>query len=72
LNKSIVETRMGMPFTDYLQKCINTLEKMSDKRLLNGLGELMDEEMKKFVRAKLRTEKLTLLKFYVQFPILAQ
>jgi len=72
LNKSIVETGMGMPFTDYLQKCINSLENMSDKGLLNGLGELMDEEMKKFVRAKLRTETLTLLKFYKQFPILTQ
>jgi hypothetical protein len=61
-----------MPFTDYLQKCINKLENMSDKGLLNGLGELMDEEMKKIARAKLRTEKLTLLKFYVQFPILTQ
>jgi len=71
LNKSIVETRMNMPLTNYLQKCIDTLEGMSDKGMLNGLGELMNEDMKKFVRSKLRTETITLLKFYKQFPILA-
>jgi hypothetical protein len=61
---------MEMPLADYLQKCIDTLEGMSDKGMLNGLGELMDEDMKKFVRTKLRTETITLLKFYRQFPIL--
>ena len=71
LNKSIVETRMNMALTDYLRKCIDTLEGMSDKGMLNGLGELTDEGMKQFVRTKLRTETITLLKFYQQFPILA-
>lgn len=70
INQSIVETRMEMPLSDYLQKCIDTLEGMSDKGMLNGLGELMDEEMKKFVRTKLRTETITLLRFYKQFPLL--
>lgn len=69
LNASIVETRMGVPLTDYLDRCIATLEGMSDRGMLNGLGELMDEEMKKFVRTRLRTETITLLKFYRQFPI---
>jgi len=72
LNRSIVETRMEMPLTDYIQKCIDTLEKMSDKGILNGLGELTDLETKKFVRSKLRTETITLLKFYKQYPILSQ
>lgn len=70
LNPSIVETRMEMTLSDYLQKCIDTLDGMSDKGLLNGLGELMDEETKKFVRSKLRTETISLLKFYKQYPVL--
>lgn len=70
LNKAIVEARMELPLVDYLQKCIDTLESMSDKGMLNGLGELMDDSMKKFVRIKLRTDTITLLKFYKQFPIL--
>lgn len=72
LNKSIVEQRMGMPLPDYLQKCIDMLQTMSDKGLLNGLGELMDDEMKNFVRHKLRTESITLMKFYKQFPVIWQ
>lgn len=71
INKEIVETRMEIPLTDYIQKCINQLEKMSDRGLLNGLGELVDEDMKKFVRTKLRTETLSLLRFYKEFPILS-
>ena len=71
LNKSIVETRMNMPLANYLQKCIDTLEGMGNKGMLNGLGEVTDENMKKFVRSKLRTETITLLKFYKQFTILA-
>jgi len=71
LNGSIVKTRMGMPLADNLQKCIDTLDGMSDKGMLNGLGELMGEETKKFVRTKLRTETITLLRAYKQFPILA-
>ena len=72
LNKSIIEMRMGIPLVDYLQKCIDTLEGMSDKGILNGLGELMDEDIKKFVRTKLRAETCILLKFYKQFPILSE
>lgn len=71
INKEIVETRMEMPLADYMQKCIDHLESMSNRGILNGLGELMDEDMKKFVRTKLRTETISLLRFYKEFPILA-
>ena len=61
---------MNMPFVDYVQKCVVVLETMNDKGLLQGLGELMDKEMKKFVRTRLRTETIGLLKAYKEFPIL--
>ena len=70
VNKSIVEARMNMPFSEYLQKCVLLLERMNDKGLLQGLGELMDNEMKKFVRTKLRMETISLLKSYIEFPLL--
>jgi len=70
INKNIVESRMGMPFTEYVQKCINTLESLSDTGLLQGLGELVDNELKMFVRSKLRTETISLLRFYKDYPIL--
>ncbi len=70
INKNIVEFRMDMPFVDYVQKCIEKIESMSGKSLLQGMGELMDNKMKTFVRNKLRTEVIGLLKFYKDFPIL--
>lgn len=70
VNKDIIESRMNLPLADYIQKCIDRLEKVSDKSLLIGIGEQMDDEMKKFVRTNLRTETIGLLKFYKEFPIL--
>lgn len=71
VNKNIIESRMEMTYTVYLQKCIDTLEAMSDKGLLQGLGELMDNDLKNFVRTKLRNETIGLLRFYKDFPILS-
>jgi hypothetical protein len=45
---------------------------MSDKGLLNGLGELTTPEIKSFVRTKLRTETISLLRFFKEFPIIAK
>jgi hypothetical protein len=61
---------MNKTLSDYLSECIDHLESKTDKGLLNGLGELTDKEMKEFVRKKLRTETISLLKFYKEFPIL--
>jgi hypothetical protein len=63
---------MKMPLSDYLQKCIDTLEALSDQGILNGLGELVESDMKKFVRTKLRSETIQLLKFYMAFPIVVK
>ena len=71
VNKTIVESRMEMPYAEYVQKCISHLESMSDKGLLHGMGELMDDDMKSFVRNKLRDETISLLKFYKDYPILS-
>ncbi len=72
LNKGIVETRMQRTLEEYLQQCISFLEGMSDKGILNGLGELISEDLKKDIRSKLRTESISLLKFYKQYPILSE
>ena len=70
VNANIVESRMGMPLQDYLQHCIETLEQVSDKTIMNGLGELTDGETKKFAKTKLRKEAISLLTFFKAFPIM--
>jgi len=55
INKNIVESRMKMPLAEYLQRCIGLLESMSDKGLLQGLGELMENSLKQFVQNEIRS-----------------
>ena len=69
VNPKIIEQRMGKPLPDYLQDCIDAIENLPNKSLLDGLGELLDTEMKTFVRNKLRKETIFLLNFYKEFPI---
>jgi len=70
VNQSIIEQRMKKPLPDYLQDCIDAIENLPNKSLLDGLGELVAPEIKTFIRNKLRLELLTLLRFYKEFPIL--
>ena len=62
INKRIVEERSNMPFLDFLKKCIVKLEKMNDKYILDGLGDLISESQKDWVRAKLKQETVIYLK----------
>jgi predicted nucleotidyltransferase component of viral defense system len=70
ININMVENRMKIPFPDYLQKCIDTLNNFSGKSLLNGIGDLIDDKMKSFVRTKLRSETILLMQFYKEYPII--
>ncbi len=69
VNATIVESRMGMPLQDYLQRCIDSVEQVSDKTIMNGLGELTDGETKKFAKTKLKEETVSLLTFFNAFPV---
>jgi len=64
VNQAIIEQRMGKPFKDYLQDCINTIENLPQKSLLDGVGELVNQETKTFIRNKLRSEFIFSLNFY--------
>lgn len=66
VNKKIVEERTGMSFKEFLQKCIDSFDKMTDQNILSGMGELLDAKQKDWVRAKLRTETIFLLKLKLQ------
>jgi predicted nucleotidyltransferase component of viral defense system len=66
INKAIVEARAGMPFAELVTKCLVQLEKMSDRHILDGLGELLSEPQRDWARAKLRTETIFLLRTLVE------
>ena len=66
VNKKIIEERTKMNFNGFLQKCVDSLEKMTDQNIISGMGELLDAKQKDWVKAKLRTETIFLLKLKLQ------
>jgi hypothetical protein len=62
VNTKIIEQRTNMPYAAFLQTCIDELEKMSDRGILAGLGELLNEKQKAWVKTKLKSEIIFLLK----------
>jgi len=63
---------MQISLDQYLQECIKLLETVKDSKLLFGLGDIMDEEMKKIVRTRLRSEAISLLRMYSAYPLLSE
>ncbi len=62
INEGIVEKRTKLPFKDYLTKCVQFIESVSDRSILHGMGELLDEKQKDWVKANLRKDAAFLLK----------
>ncbi len=72
VNKAIIEFRMKVPFETHIENCIKQLENLKSKSLLDGLGELMEVNMKSFVRTKLLSETIMHLKFYHKYPVFSE
>jgi len=62
LNREIIQERSGMSFDEFLQICIDQLEKMSNRHILDGVGELITPNQKDWAKAKLREETISLLR----------
>lgn len=69
INRKIVETRMNLSLENQFETALHLLESKKNLHLLDGLGDLMDAELKLFIKTKLRSEIMSLLQFYHQFPI---
>jgi predicted nucleotidyltransferase component of viral defense system len=62
INRQIVESRSGMSFKEILAKCIQMLEKMDNKHILDGLGELLSDAQKDSARVKLKSDTIFMLR----------
>ncbi len=62
INTEIVEKRTSLTMKEFLQKCVDELESMSDRGILSGLGELLDEKQKAWAKKSLRADTIFLLK----------
>jgi predicted nucleotidyltransferase component of viral defense system len=61
VNEGIIVRRTGMPFSDFLQKCIVLIEGVNNKNILAGMGEILDEKQKVWVKKHLKEDILFLL-----------
>jgi len=66
INKDIVEARTRMSFTSYLEKCIKFVESLSERNILSGTGELLDEKQKAWVKNNLKKDTAFLLKIRLE------
>lgn len=62
INSKIIEFRTNMSYKDFLIICITDLEKMTNRSILSGIGELIDQKQKAWVKSKLLSETIFLLK----------
>ena len=61
INKEIVEKRARMPFDQLIDKCIEQLEKLNNRRIIDGVGEFLTPSQKDWAKAKLKQETIALL-----------
>lgn len=64
IDQSVIEARFGKKTKIYLLDCIAAIKKFKDNEILQGLGELLDEQEKTWVKQHLKTETIFLLKNY--------
>lgn len=64
IDKKIVELLTGKKFFEYVTDCITTVESIKDSKILSGLGELISEKEKIWIKQNLRNEVIFYLKNY--------
>jgi predicted nucleotidyltransferase component of viral defense system len=66
INRELVEKRTNLPFRDFLETSLGLLEKIDNRRILTGMGELLTESQKSWARNNLKDELLFQLKLYLE------
>jgi hypothetical protein len=64
IDVEVLKIRTGKNVKEYLTDCIAVIEEVTDNKILQGLGELLNEKEKAWVKTNLRKEAVFLLKNY--------
>ena len=65
-NRMIIETRMNMSYKEFITKCIKILEKVKSSELLAGMGELLTDKQKIWVKTNLIKDTIFLLNLEIE------
>ena len=71
INEQIVVERTGMSVAEYARQCADMVRSASPKVLMQGLGEVIDNKTKIFVKTKLIDETAAALDLFAAFPLIA-
>lgn len=66
INNEVIREKIGKNTKEYLIDCVSFIEKVKDNQILQGLGELVqNEKEKEWIRNHLKTEVVFMLKNYI-------
>lgn len=72
INRGIVESRTGMSLEEYVSSCKDLISKVSERKIMQDIGELLSPGMKDFVRKRLKQETITLLDIFREYPLISE
>lgn len=61
INKEIIRLRTGKNLNEYLKDCVKCIERVNNNQILQGLGELLDEKQKQWIKKNLKKDLLFLI-----------
>jgi len=64
IDEIIIEKMTGKKLKEYLQDCIRAVEKIKENKILDGLGELISDKEKAWVKSSLKKETIFVLRNY--------
>ncbi len=65
IREKVVKSKTGLYLKEALKKALKITEETPEKRLLQGMGELVGENQKKFVRKNLKSDLAFQLRLYL-------
>jgi len=65
INHEIIEARTGMSFLNFLKALLQSVEKISNRSILAGLGEVLDDKKKIWVKNHLKDELIFQIKLLI-------
>lgn len=65
IDEEIISAQTGKPTKEHLVDCLAVIERVKENQMLSGLGELLDEKEKNWVKQNLKKEAIFMLKNYI-------
>ena len=66
IDEKAIKEKTGLTLRDALEKTIEKVQKVKKNQLLQGLGELLDEKQKSWVKENLQNETIFYLKYLLE------